>query len=80
MRCFACDLDVGDQGYDRDTDRYYCNTCIEPTHDVQLNQELREASGEGSVTNELVELLDSRTSQEELIPFEEAFPDEDEEE
>lgn len=36
MRCFACDHDVTNvaKGHDRETDRYYCDPCFEPTNAV----------------------------------------------
>ena len=77
MRCYSCDLDVGDQGYDRPTGRYYCNTCLEPTHDVQLRRELREANGEGSVSSELLEILDTPNN-DDFLSYDEVFNDADE--
>ncbi len=38
MRCFCCDLDVGDSGLDVKTGRYYCSECIEPANQEALRQ------------------------------------------
>ena len=43
MRCFSCDLDLGnDAPMDRPTKRFYCTICFQPTLEVQLAAASRE--------------------------------------
>ena len=69
MRCFACNLLVSTEAYDSKTDRHYCSECMEPTNEIILNQELRDATKDHGL-----EMADRVTDLVEFIPFpEEAF-------
>ena len=64
MKCFACDCTVSSESYDSKTDRFYCLTCMEPTNEIILNQELRDATKDHGL-----EMADRVTDLVEFVPF-----------
>lgn len=36
MRCFACNMNVPPECYDKKSDRYYCGECFEATNQIIL--------------------------------------------